>query len=88
MTDSPDGKGRGIYGWRVRIGYTSPPLATEVFPYEFYQMVPAGVTLVLTAAAAERLGRAGLRRGAGGHLDFQLGLEIGDHLLRAGMTAG
>lgn len=36
-----------MYGWRARIGYTSPPAATEVFPYEFYKIVPAGVTLVL-----------------------------------------
>ena len=36
-----------MYGHRARIGYTSPPSATEVFPYEFYQMVPDGVTLVI-----------------------------------------
>jgi maleate isomerase len=47
MTDSRE----DIYGRRARIGYTSPPLTTEVFPYEFYQMVPAGVTLVLTTLA-------------------------------------
>ena len=40
-----------IYGSRARIGYTSPPLTTEVFPYEFYQIVPAGVTLVVTSLA-------------------------------------
>jgi maleate isomerase len=40
-----------IYGHRARIGYTSPPLTTEVFPYEFYQMVPTGVTLVITTLA-------------------------------------
>ena len=40
-----------IYGSRARIGYTSPPLTTEVFPYEFYKMVPAGVTLVVTTLA-------------------------------------
>src|SRR5215468_4874360 len=40
-----------IYGHRARIGYTSPPLTTEVFPYEFYRIVPAGVTLVLTTLA-------------------------------------
>ena len=37
-----------ICGWRARIGYTSPPLIAEIFPYEFYQVVPAGVTLALT----------------------------------------
>src|SRR5437016_2933245 len=40
-----------MYGHRARIGYTSPPLTTEVFPYEFYQIVPDGVTLVITTLA-------------------------------------
>jgi maleate isomerase len=40
-----------IYGYRARIGYTSPPLTTEVFPYEFYKIVPEGVTLVVTSLA-------------------------------------
>src|SRR5258706_5521476 len=41
----------GTYGHRARIGYTSPPLTTEVFPYDFYRIVPDGVTLVLTTLA-------------------------------------
>ena len=40
-----------MYGHRARIGYTSPPLTTEVFPYEFYKIVPEGVTLVVTTLA-------------------------------------
>ena len=40
-----------MYGHRARIGYTSPPLTTEIFPYEFYKIVPAGVTLVITTLA-------------------------------------
>ena len=44
-----------MYGHRARIGYTSPPFLTETFPYEFYQMVPAGVTLVLTTLAIKQL---------------------------------
>jgi maleate isomerase len=36
------------YGHRARIGYTCPPLSAEIFPYEFYKLVPAGVTLVIT----------------------------------------
>ena len=47
----PTTKRSGIYGERARIGYTSPPLTTEIFPYEFYQMAPAGVTLVVTTLA-------------------------------------
>ena len=35
-----------IYGHRARIGHASPPSATEVFPYEFYKLVPDGVTVV------------------------------------------
>ena len=41
-----DGK---MYGHRARIGYTSPPLTTEIFPYEFYKIVPDGVSLVVTS---------------------------------------
>ena len=40
-----------MYGHRARIGYTSPPLTTEIFPYEFYKIVPEGVTLVITTLA-------------------------------------
>src|SRR3978361_845529 len=40
-----------IYGHRARIGSPSPPLTTEIFPYEFYKIVPAGVTLVITTLA-------------------------------------
>src|SRR5215471_10953147 len=47
MTSSAAAR-ESIYGDRARIGYTSPPLTTEIFPYEFYKIVPAGVTLVLT----------------------------------------
>jgi len=43
-----------MYGYRARIGYTSPPIVTEVFPYEFYKMAPAGVTLVLTTLMVAR----------------------------------
>ena len=39
------------YGYRARICYTSPPLTSEVFPYEFYQVVPDGVSLVITTLA-------------------------------------
>jgi len=36
------------YGSRARIGYTCPPRIAEIFPYEFYKLVPPGVTLVIT----------------------------------------
>jgi maleate isomerase len=48
MAGEPDTR---MYGHRARIGYTSPPLTTEVFPYEFYKIVPEGVTLVVTSLA-------------------------------------
>lgn len=37
-----------MYGYRARIGYTSPPAVTETFAYEFYRIVPEGVTLAVT----------------------------------------
>ena len=51
MTAATDEARADIYGRRARIGYTSPPLTTEVFPYEFYKIVPEGVTLVVTSLA-------------------------------------
>src|SRR5215472_14614188 len=50
MTSSASARDQ-IYGHRARIGYTSPPLTTDVFPYEFYRIVPAGVSLVVTTLA-------------------------------------
>jgi maleate isomerase len=47
----PAARHDNIYGERARIGYTSPPLTTEIFPYEFYKIAPAGVTLVITTLA-------------------------------------
>lgn len=43
--------GAAVYGYRARIGYTCPPVIAEVFPYEFYRMVPEGVTLAITTLA-------------------------------------
>ena len=51
MPSSADPISATMYGHRARIGYTSPPLTTEVFPYEFYRIVPDGVTLVVTTLA-------------------------------------
>lgn len=45
-----------MYGYRARIGYCSPPLVTETFCQEFYQMAPAGVTLMITTLAVTALG--------------------------------
>ena len=41
MTQATDG---AVYGYRARIGYTCPPVIAEVFPYEFYKVVPQGAT--------------------------------------------
>jgi len=41
-----------MLGYRARIGYTAPLSAIEVFPYEFYKIVPEGVTLVVSTAPA------------------------------------
>jgi maleate isomerase len=57
--DQPTNRAK-LYGHRARIGYTSPPLTAEIFPYEFYRIVPAGVTLVITTLAVSELNAAEL----------------------------
>jgi maleate isomerase len=37
-----------MYGYRARIGYTSPLLLAEVFVHEFSMVAPKGVTLVIS----------------------------------------
>jgi maleate cis-trans isomerase len=44
-----------MYGYRARIGYCSPPFVTENFCFEFYQMAPKGVTLMITTLAVTSL---------------------------------
>jgi maleate isomerase len=46
------------YGYRGRIGYVCPPALAEVFPYEFYRLVPPGVTLVITTLTVTAPSRA------------------------------
>jgi hypothetical protein len=43
-----EGEPCATYGQRARIGYICPPFCAEIFPYEFYKVVPAGVTLAIT----------------------------------------
>jgi len=53
-----------MYGHRARIGYSSPPAVTETFPYEFYRMVPDGVTLALTTLNIVHMTAEELEEGA------------------------
>ncbi len=68
-----------MYGHRARIGYTSPPAATEVFPYEFYRIVPDGVTLALTTLAIRELTAEEVDRSR------EITLEAARHLAEAGV---
>ena len=36
-----------MYGYRARIGYTVAAVTTEVFPIDFYKIVPDGVSLMM-----------------------------------------
>jgi len=65
-----------MYGHRARIGYTSPPAVTETFPYEFYRIVPDGVTLALTTLNIVHMTAGEVEAGA------RLSIE-GARLLRA-----
>src|SRR2546426_1026918 len=46
-----------MYGHRARIAYTAPPRIIEIFPYEFYKIVPPGVTLMVSTMAYLRFTR-------------------------------
>jgi len=50
------------YGYRARIGYACPPMLAEIFPFEFYRIVPPGVTLVLTTLAVVELSAREIER--------------------------
>lgn len=52
------------YGTRARIGYTCPVYLAEIFPYDFYKMVPDGVTLVTATASVWELTPEELKRSA------------------------
>lgn len=67
-----------IYGHRARIGYTSPPAATEVFPYEFYRAVPDGVTLVVTTLAIIQKNAAEVDR------SYDISIEAAKEMARVG----
>jgi maleate cis-trans isomerase len=66
------------YGNRARVGYTSPPTATEVFPYEFYRVAPAGVTLIVTTLAIVEMNRAEIDQ------SYDASVELARKLVRAG----
>lgn len=70
---------RDIYGWRARIGYTSPPAATEVFPYEFYLCMPRGVSLVVSTLTIVEMNSEEVNRG------YDVSLKAARELARSGV---
>ena len=68
-----------MYGHRARIGYTSPPLTTEVFPYEFYRIVPDGVTLVITTLAIVERSKEEVDR------SYEIGMKAAREMAAAGV---
>jgi maleate cis-trans isomerase len=69
-----------MYGDRARIGYTSPPLVTEVFPYEFYKMAPEGVTLMITTLTLVTRSKEEVLK------SFELSLEAARTMAKAGAS--
>lgn len=69
-----------MYGYRARIGYTSPPLTTEVFPYEFYRAVPDGVTLVLTTLSIVEMNSQEIDQ------SYDISIRAAKAMARAGIT--
>ncbi|AZG09750.1 hypothetical protein EGT29_18840 [Pigmentiphaga sp. H8] len=75
----PRNREASMYGYRARIGYTSPMAATETFPYEFYRMAPAGVTLVLSTLAVLERSRDEVDR------SYDMSLRAARELARVGV---
>jgi maleate cis-trans isomerase len=69
-----------MYGTRARIGYTSPPLITEVFAYEFYKMAPEGVTLMLTTLALTTRSKEEVDK------SFEMSLDAARKMAKAGAS--
>ncbi len=69
-----------MYGYRARIGYTSPPVVTEVFPYEFYKIVPEGVTLALTTLVVNNATPQELEE------SYEISLRVAKEMGRAGVN--
>lgn len=69
------------YGYRARIGYTSPPLTSEVFPYEFYKVMPDGVTLVITTLAIT------VRSDAEVSQSYDISMKAAEQMAEAGCNA-
>ncbi|MEE8332977.1 MAG: hypothetical protein V3R85_03940 [Alphaproteobacteria bacterium] len=68
-----------MYGHRARIGYTSPPATTEVFPFEFYKIVPDGVTLVLNTLPLVNRTSDEVERA------YEVSLDVAHAMARAGV---
>ena len=68
-----------MYGYRARIGYTSPPVVTEVFPYEFYRIVPEGVTLALTTLVVNNATPEELEE------SYEISIRVAQEMGRAGV---
>ena len=69
-----------MYGTRARIGYTCPVYLAEIFPYDFYKMVPEGVTLVTATASVWEGTPEELKRSA------EQSLQAAEEMGRAGVN--
>ena len=68
-----------IYGHRARIGYVCPPSIAEIVPYEFYQIVPEGVTLVITTLTVTAPSKAQVEQA------YELSMRAARELANAGV---
>ena len=71
-----------MYGSRARIGYCSPPFVTETFCYEFYKMVPEGVTLMITTLSVTELNQSSTKEDMAA--SYAKSLEAAKYMARSG----
>jgi maleate cis-trans isomerase len=69
-----------MYGTRARIGYTCPIFLAEIFPYDFYRIVPDGVSLVMATASVWQLTTEEMQ------LSAQQGMRAAEEMARGGVN--
>lgn len=70
-----------MYGYRARIGYTSPRPMSEQYVWEFYQMAPKGVTLMVSTSVVQDVTTEELEA------CYRHGCEVARIMAKAGASA-
>ena len=74
--------GTQIHGYRARIGYTVAAVTTEVYPVDWYRIVPAGVSLMMITVPLGKRSPDDLEK------CYQISIEAAHTMAAAGAELG